>query len=318
MYNKLFTKILDSSIWLENDSTRIVWFTMLAAMDQDGFAQFASIPNLAHRARVSIDATNDAIAVLEREDPHSSDPEHDGKRIERVPGGWMVLNAIKYQEIVTRSIHRLKVKERVAKHRASKLCNAPVTVCNALVTPSDTDTESKTDTKADKNKHMGAAAPKPPRVSQEAFTRALEVYNAYPLKVARPAALKAIVRALEAIPFDDLLAKTKAYAAARGADLAFVPHPATWFNQQRYNDDPNTWKRNETALKPNPRNAGIAKPATGGDYGEAAKRKLERQALEAKNRLASEAQGDGDACGCLLFGNVENAADGPPARSGGQ
>ena len=44
MYNKLFTKILDSSIWLESDGTRIVWMTLLAAMDQDGFAQFASVP----------------------------------------------------------------------------------------------------------------------------------------------------------------------------------------------------------------------------------------------------------------------------------
>ena len=91
-----------------------------------------------------------------------------------------------------------------------------------------------------------------PRVSSGIDPRALEVYNAYPLKVARPAALKAIVRALEAIPFEDLLAKTKAYAAARGADLAFVPHPATWFNQQRYNDDPATWRRNDAPAKPRP------------------------------------------------------------------
>jgi hypothetical protein len=41
MYNRLFTKILDSSIWLEADTTRIVWITMLASMDEDGFAPFS-------------------------------------------------------------------------------------------------------------------------------------------------------------------------------------------------------------------------------------------------------------------------------------
>ena len=40
MYNKLFTKILDSSIWLAPDSARIVWLTFLAAMDEDGVVRF--------------------------------------------------------------------------------------------------------------------------------------------------------------------------------------------------------------------------------------------------------------------------------------
>jgi hypothetical protein len=34
MYNKLFTKILDSSIWLENHATVRVWITLLASMDE--------------------------------------------------------------------------------------------------------------------------------------------------------------------------------------------------------------------------------------------------------------------------------------------
>lgn len=46
---------------------------------------------------------------------------------------------------------------------------------------------------------------------------------------------------------------------------------------------------NQVHRRHNPRNDGIAIGPT--DYGEAAKRKLERQALEARNREASEAQG---------------------------
>ena len=70
---------------------------------------------------------------------------------------------------------------------------------------------------------------------------ALLIYAAYPLKVGKPAALRSIAKALTDVPFEQLLAKTQAFAAARNGDTAFCPHPATWFNQQRYNDDPATW-----------------------------------------------------------------------------
>ena len=62
MYNKLFTRILDSSIWLEDSDTRIVWIMLLAVMDQDGFCRFASPANIARRARVSPAA---AVAALQ-------------------------------------------------------------------------------------------------------------------------------------------------------------------------------------------------------------------------------------------------------------
>lgn len=149
MYNKLFAKILDSSIWLESDTTRIVWFTLLAAMDQDGFALFASPKNLAHRARVSLESTEEALRCLEGEDESSSDPDNEGRRVERVPGGWMVLNSQKYQQLVTREVARVKGRERVAKHRAKKRGNAPVTVANGSVTPSDAETDAHADENSD-------------------------------------------------------------------------------------------------------------------------------------------------------------------------
>ncbi len=149
MYNKLFTKILDSSIWLESDTTRLVWLTVVAAMDEDGFAQFASPLNLAHRARVSPDACLEAIRCLESDDPHSGDPDNAGRRIERVDGGWIVLNAEKYRLMVTRTVARERTRDRVRKHRQlkrSEIGNADVTVSNDSVTQSEADTEANTDT----------------------------------------------------------------------------------------------------------------------------------------------------------------------------
>lgn len=120
MYNKLFTKILDSSIWMEATPTRIVWITLLAAMDEDGYASFASVQNLAHRAIVPIEETETAVKILESPDQISPDQEHEGRRIERVPGGWLILNAKKYRDMINRVLVREGTRLRVAKHRASK------------------------------------------------------------------------------------------------------------------------------------------------------------------------------------------------------
>lgn len=139
MYNKIFTKILDSSIWLETDATRIVWMTFLAAMDEDGFAQFASVANLAHRARVELSECEKAVSTLESPDANSSDPDNGGRRIERVPGGWVVLNAPKYRELVTRAISRERTRLRVAKHRSR---NGDVTQANETVTQSEAVSEA--------------------------------------------------------------------------------------------------------------------------------------------------------------------------------
>jgi hypothetical protein len=146
MYSKLFTKILDSSIWLEPSSTRIVWLTMLAVMDQDGMCQFASVVNLARRAIVTTEEATAALKVLESPDPHSSDPDNDGRRVERVPGGWIVLNAPKYRAIVSANESRRLAKERAQRYRDKKKKNVTkrdeTAERNAPITQSEGDTNA--------------------------------------------------------------------------------------------------------------------------------------------------------------------------------
>ena len=79
------------------------------------------------------------------------------------------------------------------------------------------------------------------------------IYDAYPRKEARTSALKAITKVLKAgaITPDALLAKVQAYSTATAqwpeSDRTYIPHPATWFNAGRYNDDPTNWIRRTTA-----------------------------------------------------------------------
>lgn len=72
-----------------------------------------------------------------------------------------------------------------------------------------------------------------------------KIYQAYPRKVGKPAAIRAIRKAMKGSSPELLLTKTEAYARAReGQPDKFTPHPATWFNQERFNDDPVTWATN--------------------------------------------------------------------------
>lgn len=175
MYNKLFTKILDSSIWLEDVTTRIAWLTFIAAMDENGFVGFASIANLARRANVTEEEASKAVKVLESPDENSSDPDFEGRRIERIEGGWMVLNAEKYRDLVTRENIKEKTRARVAEFRKRVKCNAHVTQCNVSVTPSEAYTISNTEANTEAKKSIG----KKIKLNEEEFLTSLKELPAY-------------------------------------------------------------------------------------------------------------------------------------------
>lgn len=65
----------------------------------------------------------------------------------------------------------------------------------------------------------------------------LDIYKAYPRKINRPAAEKAIRKAMRDYDSDYLLIQTKRYAefvSVVGDKKEFIPHPSTWFNQRRF------------------------------------------------------------------------------------
>jgi hypothetical protein len=248
MYNKLFSKILVSSLWLQDDQTVRLWVTLLAAMDEDGFAPFASIANLAHHARLTLADTERVIAYLEGPDPHSGNPDNDGRRVERVSGGWLVLNARSYREIVTRAEALRRNRERVTKYRSLRKgphdvtdgalqtceCNAigitpplQTAICNGSVMESD---QSRSEKRSRSSRGDDRAV--------EGFP---EFWQAYPRKVAKAAALKAWGKlrpdaALQAAILRGLQAATRSEQWQRDAG-AYVPHAATWLNGRRWEDE---------------------------------------------------------------------------------
>lgn len=149
-FTKLFSSITESTIWVEPSDTRIVWVTMLAMSDRHGRV-WGSIPGLANRAVVSVEAVESAIAKFMAPDKYSRTPDNEGRRIEPIDGGWRLLNHEKYREIRDEEQGRDRMRDRVRKHRARKSVTdvTLVTLCNARKPHADADTEAYSDPESD-------------------------------------------------------------------------------------------------------------------------------------------------------------------------
>lgn len=115
---KVYGSILDSSIWLEPDGTRLLWLTMLCMADPWSGVVTASIGGLAARARISREACVAGLETLSSPDPDSKNPENEGRRIEKVEGGWRILNHQAYRDRRTRQ--QEQTTERVRRWRQRK------------------------------------------------------------------------------------------------------------------------------------------------------------------------------------------------------
>jgi hypothetical protein len=96
-WTKLFSSIVTSSVWCESHTTVRVWVAMLAQADADGVVE-GSVPGFANLAHVTVDEMRAAVATLSSPDPDSRTPDNEGRRIERIEGGWRVLNYARYRQ----------------------------------------------------------------------------------------------------------------------------------------------------------------------------------------------------------------------------
>ena len=116
-FTKLFSSIVDSTIWREDPCTKVVWVTMLAKADKIGYV-CSSLPGLADAARVSLEECKHALALFLAPDEYSRTKDFEGRRIMEVDGGWVLLNYLKYRKTQDEDEVRIATAERVRKHRA--------------------------------------------------------------------------------------------------------------------------------------------------------------------------------------------------------
>ena len=125
-FTKLFSSIVHSTVWREEMHVKVVWVTMLALADRNGYVG-VSLPGLADAARVSLEQCEEAIDRLSAPDKYSRTQDHEGRRVAVADGGWTLLNYLKYRERRDKDERRINTAAAVARHRARKKAE-PITV----------------------------------------------------------------------------------------------------------------------------------------------------------------------------------------------
>lgn len=158
-YTKLFSSILVSSIWTESNETRLLWITMLAMADKEGLVS-ASVPGLAKMAGIPLEATRTGLETLLSADPDSRTKDHDGRRIQAVEGGWVLLNHGKYRRLLSAEERKEYNRKKQAEYRMSNKSVQPCTNVNdnVLNVHSTEDREQKTEADPDTKALLPARA----------------------------------------------------------------------------------------------------------------------------------------------------------------
>lgn len=117
-FAKLFSSITESTVWREDDHTRILWITMLAMANKNGYV-FGSVPGLADRARIPLQSCVDALGKFQSPDEWSRTKEFEGRRIQEVDGGWQLLNYQKHRAIRDEEERREYMRNFMREKRAA-------------------------------------------------------------------------------------------------------------------------------------------------------------------------------------------------------
>lgn len=118
-WTPLWSEIVTSSIWEEDVVTRVVWITMLAVKDRNGYVS-GSTASMARLANVEPKECEKAIGVLESEDKRNPNQANGGRRIQPVEKGWVVLNHAKYRDMIQDEYRRNYKAKKAAEYRAKR------------------------------------------------------------------------------------------------------------------------------------------------------------------------------------------------------
>lgn len=234
-FTKLFGSIVTSTVWQEPHTTVRVWITMMAESDQNGCV-YAAVPGLAHLAKVTIPECEAALDTFLSPDPYSRTPDHEGRRIEKIDGGWRLLNHAKYRGMMTRESIRESKRDYMRRVREQAKAGG-------AGAPPDPD-ESGT-----KVEVRGSDIPQWTQAEAEADTsrakslvrqagRFSEFWSEYPVKSGKkPCLAKWKARGLDKHA-DSIIADVRNRKAndKRWLD-GFVPNPLTYLNQDRWEDE---------------------------------------------------------------------------------
>ena len=187
--------------------------------------RWPSVPGLADLARVTVEECVNAIERLASPDEYSRTKDNEGRRIREQDGGWVILNHGKYKAKMSADDRREYMREYMEERR-----KLSVNICKQKLTQL-THSDSYSDTDSNKNKSNTSLVS---LADIDAF------WKAYPRKVAKQAALKAWNRASKKPIIEVILSALEIQKKSEQwtkDDGQFIPHPATWINAGRWDDE---------------------------------------------------------------------------------
>jgi hypothetical protein len=232
MYAKLFTSIYQGT--LRGDSHGLLVFTnLIAHADSAGHVDIHPRA-IADEVGLTLEQVKEALLKLEAPDSESRSPELDGRRIVRLNDhrdwGWVVVNYIKYRAI--RDEEDRREQNRLAQQRWRERQKGVLTVGEVSSVSQDKPIQ--------KQKQKKNNPPTPRKRGSDEPEGFAEFWKSYPRKTAKAAAMRAYAKlepdeALRAL----LSAAIRRQAAGeqwRRDGGQFIPHPASWLNGRRWED----------------------------------------------------------------------------------
>lgn len=231
-FTKLFSSITESTVWCEPDRTRLVWIAMLAMADHAGRV-WSSVPGLANRARVPLEDVEIALTTFLSPDAYSRTPDHEGRRIEPIDGGWRLLNHAKYRQIRDEESIKESKRRYINERRAAEKVGS-VEKCRTESNAVDRRrANAEADTEAEVINQKATVRP------SAAPSRFMDFWSVYPNKKGKKDAERHWKREGCDAVADQIIGHVQLMLASDdGWRRGYVPMGSTYVNGRRWDDQP--------------------------------------------------------------------------------
>jgi len=237
MYGKIFSSMYEGSMVGAGPVVFAVWGYCIAKADVDGTVLLnpALLAPIIGTSRGEIDQ---AMHYLMEPDQHSKNPDHEGRRLLHQTGHlFYVVSHQQYREMKNNEERREYMREYMRKKRNLEDVNSlQVNAKLTKVNPASASASASGSASESGYPEGGCKGGTPAGYTSDF----LQFWESYPRKTAKAQAHQAWRKAKDRPVVTDLIAAIQKHRQTRQWQEGIIPHAATWLNQRRWEDEPDT------------------------------------------------------------------------------
>jgi hypothetical protein len=228
MYGKIFESMYEGTLYGQWEAI-VTMQQLIVIANEDGVVDMTP-PHISGKTSIPLDIIEKGLEILSAPDKYSRTPGSDGTRIalldDHRPWGWYIVNYKKYRDMVRREDKKEADRIRMANKRNANKIND---VADSRIESHDVAKVAHTDTYTYTDTDLKAKG----RASSSDFEK---FWQRYPKKVKKKTAKDIWMR--KKPDLDTLLAdiENRTSNDSQWQD-GFIPHPTTYLNGERWNDD---------------------------------------------------------------------------------